>query len=162
MTSDEVTPPKHFTHDQNWQILIEFSLPVESGSEGLAVERISEAGQRLNWPAVHLERLKLALAKAIRNALERSHLSSSEISLLIRVLIPKGSEGIQAAGHSGDELSQPRVSEEVAQQAGRSSSRGWGFFLVQKQEDTPQDSVGKLQNVIELFLYQEKHPSFRQ
>lgn len=137
MTLNDVTPPQRIIDEHTWQILIEFDLSLEPGRERLAGERVIEAIQRLNWPATHLERLKLALARATQNALERSSLSGSKTSLRIKVL----------------------VAEETAQPAGRSTSHGWGFFLVQKQQDNPPAPAGEQHDVIELFLYQERKHS---
>jgi len=159
MTSNDVTPPKHIAHDHAWQTLIEFTLPGEFDSEHLVTDQVAEAAQRLDWPATLLDQLKLALTKATRNALERSYLSHSRMSLLIRVLIPKGSEAIQPADQPSDKSSQPQISEGMVQQASRSPSRGWGFFLVQKQEDDPQALAGESHYLIELFLYHEKERS---
>ena len=93
--------------------------------------------------------------------MERIDLAGSETWLLIRVLIPTGSETTPAADQAGDEQIQRGVSERVSRQIGHSTSRGWGFFLVQKQENDLQASTGQPHHVIELFLYQESHPPFR-
>jgi hypothetical protein len=159
MTSNDVTPPKRLVHEHTWQTLIEFSLSTEHDSERLAVNRVVEVVQRLNWPVTHLERLKLVLAKATRNALERSRLRDSGVSPLIRVLIPEDSKATEGGGQTSNETVQGQISEKAAQQTGRSLSHGWGFFLVQKQRDNSQEAVGRLHNIIELFLYQENHPS---
>jgi hypothetical protein len=156
MTSNDVTPPKQRSHDPTWQTLIELTLSGEPGSERLAAGRVAEAVQRLNWSETHLKQLKLALARATRNALERSRLDGSEASLIVRVLVPESSETTEEGGQAGNEPDQGGVSARVARQVRRPSSRGWGFFLVQKQEDDPQASAGKSYHLIELFLYQER------
>lgn len=138
---------------------MECTLPNESGSEHLAAGQVGEAVQRLNWPATHLERLKLALAQAIRNALERSRLGGSKALLHIRVLTPQGREATQAANQSGYGPTQLQVSEDVVEQANWSTARGWGFFLVQKQGDNPPAPAGESPYLIELFLYQGKKHS---
>jgi hypothetical protein len=104
----------------------------------------------------------LALVKAIQNALERSQLNGLEASLIIRVLIPAGSQATQAAHRVSDEPSQGQASARAAQQVSRPPSRGWGFFLVQKPEDNPQASAGESYYLIELFLYQERKQSQKQ
>lgn len=159
MTSNDVTPPKHIAHDHPWQTLIEFTLLSGSDDEYVATDRVAEAVQRLNWPGAPLEQLKLTLARAAKNVMERNRLSGSEAPLLIRVLIPKGSETAQAGDQAGNEPGQDRVSDLATQQAGWPSSRGWGFFLVQKQADDPQASAEESPYMIELFLYQENDRS---
>lgn len=156
MTSSDVTPPKRIVQKHTWRTLLEFTLSGESGSEHLAVERVTEAVQNLNWPVALQERLKSALVKATRNALERSRLDGSEPSLIVRVLVPESNGVTEAGGQAGNEPGQGRVSARVARQGNRPSSRGWGFFLVQKQVDDPQVSAGKSHHLIELFLYQER------
>ncbi len=145
MASNDVTPPKRIAQEHTWQTLIEFTLSGEPDSERLAADRVAAAAQKLNWPAALQERLRLALDKSARNALERSRLDGSETPLIIRVLVPEGSGAAQTGGQAGNEPGQ-----------GRLSSRGWGFFLVQKQADDPQVSAGRPHHLIELFLYQER------
>jgi hypothetical protein len=148
MTSNDVTPPKQEAHDLTWRTLIEFTLSGESGNERLAADRIAEAVQNLNWPAALQERLELALAKSTRNVMERSRLDGSEMSLIVRALVPEGSEATEAGGQAGNEPGQDQLSEKVTRQVGRPASRGWGFFLVQKQEDDSQVLAGKSHHLI--------------
>jgi hypothetical protein len=156
MTSNDVTPPKRRSHDPTWQTLVEFTLSGELGCERLAADRVAEAVQKLNWPAALQERLKLALVKSVRNVLEHSRLDGSEASLIVRVLVPQSSGAAEEGGQAGNEPGQGRGSARVTRQASRSSSRGWGFFLVQKQEDNPPALAGESHYLIELFLYQER------
>jgi hypothetical protein len=160
MTSNEVTPHRRTDHQHSWQILIEFTLSREPGGERLAVERVAEAVQRLNWPAAPLGRLKLALAKATRDAMERGHFHGSGALLIIRVLIPEGGgETTQEADRASDEPSQAQLSETATQPVGRPPSCGWGFFLIEKALP---DSGQAGRHLIELFLYPEGERSGRQ
>jgi anti-sigma regulatory factor (Ser/Thr protein kinase) len=161
MTSNDVTPRKQTAHDHTWQTLIEFSLSREPGSERLAVDRVVEAVQRLNLPAAHLAQLELALAEAMRNTMERSHRYGSEAPLLVRVLIPQGSQATRAADQAGGKPTQHHASEREAQQTSQLPSRGWSFFLVEKAAPSP--GRRDVRHVIELFLYTEgdKHNPHR-
>jgi hypothetical protein len=160
MTSNEVTPHRRTAHDHRWQTLIEFTLPREPGGERLAVERVAEAVQRLNWPAAPLGRLKVALAKATGDAMERGHFHGSGGLPIVRVLIPEsGGETTQEANRASDEPGQAQLSETAAQPVGRPPSRGWGFFLVEKALP---DSGRAGRNLIELFLYPEGEEHGRQ
>jgi hypothetical protein len=153
MTLNEVTPHGGAAHQHTWRTLIEFTLPREPGGERLAVERVAEAVQRLNWPAAPLGRLKVALAKATRDAMERGHFHGSVGLLIVRVLIPEsGGETAQEADPASDEPGQAQLSERAAQQIGRPPSRGWGFFLIEKARP---DSGRAGRHLIELFLYPE-------
>ena len=160
MVSSEVPPSKRITNNQTWQTLIEFVLSVEPGSERLAEDLVTEAGQTLNCPAALLKQLKLALAKAIQNGMERHHpADSSETKLIIRVLFSAGEETAQGTERAGNKPGRHRDSARATPQPGGSAARGWGFFLVQKQSDDPHLSTGGGYELIELFLYQERDHS---
>jgi hypothetical protein len=150
MTSNQVTPHRRTAHDHTWQTLIEFTLSGEPGGERLAVERVVEAMQRLNWPAAHLEQLKLALAQAARKAMECYCRYDSEAPLIVRVLVSENDPAPREADPANAGPTQPRPSEGEAQPAGQPPSRGWSFFLIEKSLS---DSGGAGQRVLELFLY---------
>lgn len=156
MTSNDMTRPNPLVQDHSWQTLIELTLPRESNSERMATDRVVETMQRLNWPTVLLEQLKFTLVRATRDVMERTRLYGSDTPLIIRVLIPKDDIVIREADQAGTEPNQSQASERATQQASLSSSRGWGFFLVQKQEDDPRISTGRPHHTIELFLYRER------
>lgn len=151
MASGDVGTHNEIDQEQAWRILIELTLTRESGNACWAADQVAGAMQPLNWPAAHLEQLKLALVKAAWNVMERSRLYGSDTPLIIRVLIPKDYEATQEADQTSDKPSQYQTSERADQK----SSRGWGFFLVQKQEDEPKASAEESQYMIEVFLYQE-------
>lgn len=155
MISDDVGSHNQMAQEHSWKILLELPLLRDTDNACWAVDQAIEAMQPLNWPVAHLERLKLALINTTWNVMERSRLSGSEASLLIRVLIPEDDGMTQEAGQANDESCQHQVSEGADQK----SSRGWGFFLVQKQGGDLQASVEESQYVIELFLYQERKHS---
>jgi hypothetical protein len=150
MTPNEVTPRRQIAHQHTWQTLIEFDLSTEPGSERLAVGRVIEAVQRLNWSAMHLEQLKLALAQAARRAMECSCRYDAEAPLVIRVLIPEDDPATGEADQASGEPTEHQVAERGAQQVGRPPSRGWSFFLVEKAVPGP---AGAGWHLLELFLY---------
>ncbi|MCB0174445.1 MAG: hypothetical protein KDJ52_22285 [Anaerolineae bacterium] len=156
MTLNDMSQPNPFLHDHAWQALIEFTLPRESNSAYVAADRVVEAMQRLNWPAALLEQLKFTLAGATGYVMARADYYGSETPLIIRVLIPKDDLVIREADQPGTEPNQGQASDRQTQQAGPSLARGWGYFLVQKQEDDPQPSTGSAHHTIELFLYRER------
>ena len=134
MTSNHGTPCTQLPREYTWQTLIEFSLSNQPGSERLAVERVAQAIQGLNWSAAQLEQLRLALAQAARKAAECSCRYASDEALLIRVLIPEDDPATGEADQAG----------------GRPASRGWGFFLIEKAAP---DSNSAGRHLLELFLY---------
>jgi hypothetical protein len=152
MASNNATPPKPTTGNHEWQTLIEFTLFRESGSAELATDLVVGTVQTLNWPAAHLEQLKLALARASQNALEWGHLDDPGARLVVRVFVSQGGEATQKAGWTGGEPGE-------RQQTGRPASGGWGFFLVQRQGDASPVLTSGPRHLIELFLYKEGEPS---
>jgi anti-sigma regulatory factor (Ser/Thr protein kinase) len=153
MASNEVTPSTWTAHKHTWQTLIEFDLSSEPGGEWLAADRVAVAIQRLNWPAAQLQQLKLALAQAARNAAECNCRYDSEGALAIRVLIPENDPSTQETNQARGESTQLQLPEVKAQQATQSSSRGWGFFLIDKA--VPRTDRRDVRYLIELYLYPE-------
>jgi hypothetical protein len=152
MASNEATPCRWTTHQHAWQTLIEFELSAEPGSERLAVNRVVQAMQKLNWPAAHLEQLKAALAEAARKAMESNRRYDSDRVLFIRVLIPENDPAPQEADPANDEPAEHQVADRQAQQDGRPPSRGWSFFLIERAAPSS-DRAGR--HLLELFLYPE-------
>jgi anti-sigma regulatory factor (Ser/Thr protein kinase) len=146
-------------HDYTWRTLIEFDLPAAPGSERLAADRVSEAMQRLKWPAAHLGWLKLALVEAMRNAMERSRRQNSRAPIIIRVLISHSGRTTRETNQACGESTQLQASEREVPQSSESPSRGWGFFLIEKA--MPSSDRRDVRHLIELFLYPEgeKHDS---
>jgi len=155
MATSKTAPPTQMARERNWQTFIELTLSSQSDSVNLAADLVVGAVQTLNWTAAHLEQLKQAVAAAIQNVPERSHLHNSATSLIIRVFISDDDNG------PGDEPKSHQLSAEQLQQVRPPATRGWGFFLVQKQADAlPLLSTGP-HHLIELFLYRESHRLFR-
>jgi hypothetical protein len=150
MTSNEITSPAGAAHQPTWQTLVEFDLSTQPGAEHLAVERVAEAVKRLNWPAAHLEQLKLALAQAARKAIECYCRYDSEAPLVIRVLIPENDPAPRDANPANAGPTPLQASQGEAQPAGPLPSRGWSFFLIEKSLP---DSGGPGRHLLELFLY---------
>jgi anti-sigma regulatory factor (Ser/Thr protein kinase) len=150
MTPNEITSHGGATHQHTWQTLVEFDLSTQPEVERLAVGRVAEAMQRLNWPAAHLEQLKLAFAQAARNAMKCNCGYDPDAPLVIRVLIPENDPATWEADPVNSEPTQLQASEGEAQQAGQPPSRGWSFFLIEK---VLRDSSGAGRHVLELFLY---------
>lgn len=159
MSSGNVVPQKRKESDHSWQMLIELALPGESASASLAVDLVAVTVKTLNWSAANLGQLKQALAKATQNTGERSKLHSSDALLIIRVLVSEDSAVTQELDQTSDAPCQRQASERMIQQISQPNSRGWGFFLVQKQGNSPPVPAGETHHLIELFLYQESNRS---
>jgi len=150
MTSNAAVPPERAPHEHTWQMLIEFTLSREPGSERLAADRVAAAVQRLNWSAAQLEQLRQASAEAARKAVECSCRYDLEGALVIRVLIPENDPASRAAYRGNDQPTQFQAPKREAQQVGRPPARGWGFFLIEKAAP---DSDGVGRHLLEVFLY---------
>lgn len=150
MTSNGMTSPRQTANHHPWQTLIEFDLSTEPGSEHVAADRVAGAMQKLNWPAAHLEQLKLALAQAVRKATESNRRYDSEAPLVIRVLIPKNYPATGETDPATAEPTQHQAFAGKAQQVGQPPSLGWSFFLIEKALPVP-GGVG--QHLLEVFLY---------
>lgn len=153
MTSNDGAPHEQAVHQHAWQTLVEFDLSFAPGNEHLGVERLTGAMQNLNWAAAFSNKLKLALAEAVREASEGAGQYGSAGTLVIRVLLSEVGGGTGAANQPDTGLTVCEGSEPAAQTPGRRPSGGQGFFLVQKLEDTP-EATGGSQHVVELYVYQ--------
>ena len=125
-----------------WQLLLQFVAPGGPGSEHQAVERVAEAVGELGLQATEKERIEKAVGEALRNAAQREMRDPHHSPVSIRVWI-SGLSIADAMTRSG------------ARRAGPQKRRGWGFFLLERQEGGPQAVQADSQRVIELYLYQE-------
>lgn len=153
MASNEAMFHRLTPRHHSWQTLIEFDLSSELGSERLAVERVVQAMHRLNWPAVQLRQLKLALAQAIRKAADCSCRYSPAGALTIRVLIPETGPTTRETDQPYDVSTPPPAPQVDAQQTTQYPSRGWGFFMIEKT--VPSSDSRDVGYLIELYLYPE-------
>lgn len=108
-----------------WQLLAEFILDKEAGSEQQAVEQVAAAVQEVGLQPVQVERIR----QAMREAVCRAERQGKEAQPNLRVHICIWSSGGYAKGC------------------------GWGFFLVESQAHG--GPTVETEQVIELFLYQE-------
>jgi len=134
----------HINQGSAWQLLLQFIPPAGPASEHQSVQRVTEAVQELGLPPPQMERIRRAVMEALRKATRRGHQGQPDLPVTVRIWI------------SGAHTDDPSAPNPEAQQSGRRECRGWGFFLIQKQEDGPQASAGGAHQVIELYLYQEQ------
>jgi anti-sigma regulatory factor (Ser/Thr protein kinase) len=144
-------PGKQQVH--TWRTLVELDLSGEPGSEQLVAEHVAEAMRSLDWSAAHMERLRLALIRALVNAIERSRVVDSEGAPVIRVLLPEGSLPEHLADQAWVESTPPPSGKAQIQQSRQAPIHGWGFFLIERTVQGP--GCREMQHFIELFLYPE-------
>jgi anti-sigma regulatory factor (Ser/Thr protein kinase) len=127
-----------------WQLLLQFVSPDGPAREHQSVKRVTEAVQELGLSPPQLERIRKAVTEALRKAAKRGHQDQPDLPATVRVWISDAYT---------EDRSRPSPNDE---QGGRQEHRGWGFFLIQKQEDGPQASAEGAHHLVELFLYQER------
>lgn len=114
-----------------WQLLAEFTLSREAGSERQVVEQAAAALQEMSLQPAQIEHIRQAVTEAVRRAARRAEEAQQDLPVHIYIW----TSGV-------DDL--------------RSYARkcGWGFFLVESQAN--EGLAPETQQVIELFLYQER------
>lgn len=124
-----------------WHTLAEFALRNQPDSEQLARSTMAEVVASLRLSTAHLERLKTAVARATGNALEHGRRNQTDLPIVIRVQVS------EKALHGSSEPS--------TKFSGQQTSRGWGFFLIEKMMNDRRTSADEAHHTIELFLYLE-------
>jgi len=135
---------KHTLHSAAWQLLAALAPPTEPGGEHLAAEWVAVAVQELGLGPAQMGRIREAVTEGLRKVIDRANQDQHNLPVPIRIWI--------SAPYPED----PSPSGQETEPGDRWGSSGWGFFLIQKQEDDPQAPAGELRHVIELFLYQER------
>jgi hypothetical protein len=153
MASNEAMFHRQTQRHHTWQTLIELDLSGEPGSERLAVERVAQAMHWLNWPAVQLRQLNLALAQAARKAAGCSCRYDTGGTLTIRVLIPENDPTTRETDLAYSKSTPPPAPQVEAQETTHYPSRGWGFFMIEKT--VPSSDGRDVRYLIELYLYPE-------
>ena len=145
--------------EHSWQILVEFKLPSSPGNEREAAERVAEAVACLNLPPARLERLKTAVAEAAMNAAEHGNQNQPQLPVSICVMADDTAMTVKISDcRAGGEFSIPPDPDIEAKMQGEQTTRGWGFFLIQKLVDEVRVSSEPTGNTIQLFLYLEGKP----
>jgi hypothetical protein len=121
-------------NDPAWHLFASFWLINEPGNQHLAAERVVAVVRELDWAMSSLAQIKQAVCRAAQSALDRAPIGSP---LLVRLFLQVERDAF---------VSVPRVAK---------AERGWGFFLVQREEEGPALPAGAQYNVVELFLYRE-------
>lgn len=128
----------------SWQLLLQFRLSGASSSEHQSLQRIMEAVGTLGLETSAMDRIGRAVLDALRQHTRREMQDLRHAPLSIRVWVSDGIGGYPLGRSSGTRGS------------GLGKRRGWGFFLVQKEERDPQTCAGEAYHLIELYLYQER------
>lgn len=133
---------QHIREGSAWQLLFEFLAPAGVACEDTAVQRIAEAVGELDVQAAQRVRMEGAVAEALRKAVQRDLQDQRTSPVSIRVWI---SDPRTAGARCNVGSRRARAQEH----------RGWGFFLLERQEDDPYTEEVESSRLIELYLYQE-------
>jgi hypothetical protein len=122
----------------NWQLL----LAVLAGGEDEAMKRIADAVEEVGLEPAQKERIARAVVDMLRDARQRDVRGRLGHWVSVRVWVSgrRAAEAGSAAEGGSD---------------GAQRGRGWGFFLLERQEDASPDLETGPHRVIELYLYQE-------
>lgn len=131
-----------------WHILIEFVLASEAESGSFIGEQTEQAVLALHLPTSQIERLKTALREAAVNALERSSRFRPSATVAIRLLLSERARSMVQADEEETREAQKSSSST------RLSSRGWGFFIIERFAAEASNAQGYT-TTVELFLYLE-------
>jgi hypothetical protein len=128
----------HHGPGSNWQLL----LALLAGGEDESVRRVAEAVEEVGLEPAQKERIARSVDAMLRDARQRDVRGRLGRWVSIRVWI-SGPAGA-AAGTDAD-----------AGDDGGKPSRGWGFFLLERQQDPSPDVETEPHRLVELYLYQE-------
>lgn len=131
-----------------WQNLAEINLSGQPGADRLARNYVASAVRPLNLSPADLERLKTAITEAVLKAIEHGHHYRFNLPVSIRLRVSYRA----LAGQVTDRGNTPDLTAKVSV---HESSRGWGFFLIERIVDDTQTADEDMHHSIELFLYRE-------
>lgn len=129
------------------QLLLQFVLSDGSASEHQSVKRVIEAVRELGLHPTEVERITKAVMEALQKATRPKSQVQHNVPVTIRVWI------------SGADAKNRQHSRPDLEPGDRQECCGWGFFLIQREEDHPQVSTGGSHHVVELYLYQAREDS---
>lgn len=132
----------HINQESAWQLLLEVLAPSGGASEDAAVQRIAEAVGALDVQAAQRARIEESVVEALRKAVPRGLRDQHTSLVSIRVWI-SDLHTAEARSNVG------------ARRASAQAHRGWGFFLLERQEDDRNTKEVESHRLIELYLYQE-------
>lgn len=145
----------HSSSQPTWKTLAELILPNQPGTDGLAQDLVTATVRSLHLSPADLERVEMAVAKAILNAIESGigYRSDLPVSVLVRVSAKAVAEKITYQGDAP--VPDPETPNLTAKVLTQESSHGWGLFLIERMVSEFQPIYEGTHHTIELFLYPE-------
>jgi hypothetical protein len=130
-----------------WHLLADFVPDCTAASDRQSLERVTEALSASGLPPAEVARIGKAVLQALQRATQREERDQHDPAISLRVWMSSA---------SAEPLLQPGPDAERVDQSKR---WGWGFFLLERQEDDPQPLYAGSQRVIEVCVYQERAPA---
>lgn len=140
MTEDDAF---HNRQESTWHLLIESVLADRPASGHRSMRQITGAMRALSLQPAEVERIEKTVVETLGMASQQEGRDQHNSGVCIRIWI---------SGSSAGSLQLPAPG---ALEAGQPKDRGWGFFVVQRQEDDLRASSGESRHLVDLFLYQE-------
>jgi serine phosphatase RsbU (regulator of sigma subunit)/anti-sigma regulatory factor (Ser/Thr protein kinase) len=142
--------------EQGGHVLLDITLPGESGNERLAMDRVAEAVAVLAIEPTRLEQLKTAVSEAAMNAIEYGSQNDPAIPIEVSAIV-EGDDlivRITDQGLSGPlgESEEPDIEKKLA---GEQKPRGWGLFLIKHMVDAMEVTTHGTGQTVTLTLHLE-------
>jgi serine phosphatase RsbU (regulator of sigma subunit)/anti-sigma regulatory factor (Ser/Thr protein kinase) len=136
------------------QVLDEFEVPSEIGSERVPVERVVRAVAPLGISAPRMERLKTAVAETVMNAVEHGNKGRPEVPVAIRVTASASDLEVAITDQGGGQPIPESVHPDLdAKLAGEQGPRGWGLFLIRNMVDDLRISTDAQHHTVHLIMH---------
>jgi len=135
------------------EVLAEFELASEPGSERDAIDRVLAAVAGLGLAQRRLDRLTTAVGEATVNAMEHGNAYDADHPVAIRVLRSPDRLRVQISDLGGAaEMGPSETPDLEAKLAGEQTPRGWGLFLIEKMVDEANVTAAGERRTLELVL----------
>lgn len=126
-----------------WQLLFQSVPGGGAGSERRSVEQVTHALVGLGLHPVDVDQIEKIVLEAMQKTRQGEELDQAAQSVLVRLWC------------SGLSTADTTASSDVRRD-GLQGHRGWGFFLLERQESAAQDPQADSHRVIEVYVYQER------
>jgi serine phosphatase RsbU (regulator of sigma subunit)/anti-sigma regulatory factor (Ser/Thr protein kinase) len=153
LDSDVDTNYSIFENSEGTQVLVEFAIASEPGSERRVAEQVLEVIAPLNLPEERYERLGTAVAEAAMNAMEHGNSFDPEKNVEINVFADEHQVTISITDQGGSS-SIPKTTQPdlEAKLDGDQPTRGWGMFLIKNMVDEMNIIQTEDRHTIELLM----------
>ncbi len=138
------------------RVLLELSLPGETGNERVAMDRVADAVAGLGIAPPRLEQLKTAVSEATMNAIEYG--SQNDPSIPVDIVVTVEGDDLlvritdRGLGGPLGESEEPDIEKKLA---GEQKPRGWGLFLIKHMVDAMEVETHGTGQTVTLTLHLE-------